>query len=274
MLCAKLDFLSQGLSIPVPNLNPKFFNRTVNRITHDKATVARVLVSTNPIKALCWRNVTFDAARIRGGTEGACSTSGSSTDFMLNRFLAYCRVATTADEHSKATPSSEGQWELLRLVQADLVNAGLVQADLELLEQGYLVANVPATPGLEHRPKLAFFAHVDTAHDFSGEGVKPVVHQNYSGAPITFAANSKLVLDPSDFPILKEKVGDTIITASGDTLLGADDKAGVAILVALVKDLLRDGSAHGPVAVAFGPDEEVHVLQPPPLGAQGGCRAL
>jgi tripeptide aminopeptidase len=109
---------------------------------------------------------------------------------------------------------------------------------MELTPQGYLIAKFPGTPGLEDRPTVALFAHVDTSRDFDGDNVQPIVYRNYSGEAILFPKDPALVLDPEAFPTLKEKVGDTIVTASGDTLLGADDKSAVAILVTLAERLI------------------------------------
>ena len=120
------------------------------------------------------------------------------------------------------------------------------------------MATIPASPGLEQVPVVAFFAHVDTSPDFSGTAVKPIVHRRWRGRPIRFPDAPQLVLDARQSPELQAHVGDDLVTASGQSLLGADDKAGIAILMTLVSHLLgRSSFKHGPLRVCFLPDEEV-----------------
>jgi tripeptide aminopeptidase len=184
---------------------------------------------------------------------------------LLDRFLDYVRVDTQSDEHSETCPSTPGQWDLLRLLERELRELGA--ADVRLTPHGYLLATVPSTSPRTGIPTVALLAHVDTAGDFPGAGVKPIVHAEWDGSPIVLPDDPGQVLDPSAIPELAPKRGETIVTASGRTLLGADDKAGVAIVMTLVARLLGAGGGeavaraqaipHGPIRVCFNPDEEI-----------------
>jgi tripeptide aminopeptidase len=175
---------------------------------------------------------------------------------LLDRFLDYVRIDTQSDEHSDTSPSTPGQWDLLRLLQSELAELGA--ADVQLTEDGYLLATIPATSAKPGIPTIAFFAHVDTARDFSGRGVKPIVHRDYDGKPIVLPDDPGRVLDPATNEDLAGKKGETIITASGTTLLGADDKAGVAIVMTLAATLLANRTIpHGRIRVCLNPDEEI-----------------
>jgi tripeptide aminopeptidase len=177
------------------------------------------------------------------------------TDTLLSRFLRYVQIYTTSDPLSGTTPSSSQQWDLLRMLKAELEALGA--ADVSISEYGYVFATIPATTS-KKVPTVAFTAHVDTAPDFSGEGVKPLVHKNYNGQIIQLPDDPKQVQDPAKDPDLKKAIGKDIVTASGLTLLGADDKAGVAIVMTLVDYLLKHPEIkHGPLRMCFNPDEEV-----------------
>lgn len=179
------------------------------------------------------------------------------TDALLARFLRYVRIDTQANEDSQTCPSTPGQLTLLTMLKEEL--EGLGASDVLMTRHGYVMATVPATIRKRKLPTAAFLAHVDTAPDSSGAGVKPVVHRNYRGGPIRFPDNPRLVLDPAEYPDLAAAVGKDIVTASGTTLLGADDKAGVAVVMTLVEQLLNNKSRleHGPIRVCFTPDEEI-----------------
>jgi tripeptide aminopeptidase len=178
-----------------------------------------------------------------------------TTDTLLSRFLRYVQVHTTSDPNSDTTPSTPGQWDLLRMLADELRALGA--ADVTLTEHGYVLATIPAT-SMKRISTLAFTAHVDTAPDFSGEGVKPIVHRNYDGQPIALPDDARRVLDPAKDPDLKSAIGKDIVTASGLTLLGADDKAGVAVVMTLAEHLLRHPEIrHGPIRICFNPDEEI-----------------
>ncbi len=171
------------------------------------------------------------------------------------RFVRYARIDTTSDPTSSSSPSTERQYDLLRLLVEELTAIGA--QEVRLTDYGAVLATIPATVQAEV-PTIAFLAHVDTAPAFSGAGVKPIVHRNYDGSAIRFPDDPQLVLSPQDCPYLASKVGDDIITASGTTLLGADDKAGVAIIMAAARRLLEHPSIpHGPIRICFTPDEEI-----------------
>jgi tripeptide aminopeptidase len=178
------------------------------------------------------------------------------TETLLSRFLRYVQVDTQSNDLAQSCPSTPGQLELQRLLQQELVDMGV--AEVRLTKHGYVLATLPATSKKAGVPSVAFLAHVDTAPDFSGRGVKPIVHRNYRGGPIRFPGNRRLVLDPKVAPELLQARGKDIVTASGTTLLGADDKAGVAVLMTLADHLLRHPALkHGPVRICFTPDEEI-----------------
>lgn len=129
-------------------------------------------------------------------------------------------------------------------------------ADARVDGFGYVYGSLPATPGCEKSPAIGWIAHMDTAQAFSGENVKPILHENYDGGDVALPQCGR-VLKTSEFPFLKELKGKTLITADGSTLLGADDKAGIAEILTACEQLLQSGAPHGPVKIAFTPDEEV-----------------
>jgi len=172
---------------------------------------------------------------------------------LLDRLVRYARINTTSDPHADSTPSTPGQWDLLNLLVKELDSIGV--KDVELTEAGYLIARLPATAGCETSPVVGFMAHVDTSFDAPGENVNPQVHPDYSGEKIEL--KNGVVLDPKSDPDLAERKGDTIITTDGTTLLGADDKAGIAEIVTAVEWLLaHPEEKHGAVEIVFTPDEE------------------
>ena len=171
---------------------------------------------------------------------------------VLERFLRYVRVGTTSDRASDQTPSTRGQWDLARMLEQELSALGLT--DIELDEHCYLIARLPATPGCESAPVIGLMAHVDTASDVTGENVQPQVIEHYDGGPIAVGSYR---LDPRDFPDLANYVGDTIVTTDGNTLLGGDDKAGIAEIMTAVRWLVDHPELpHGEVEIIFTPDEE------------------
>ncbi len=172
-----------------------------------------------------------------------------------DRLVRYARIDTQADESSPTSPSTVKQYDLLHLLEAELQKIGA--QDITLTAYGALLATVPATVS-HNAPAIAFLAHVDTAPGFNATGVKPIIHRGYDGGVIRFPDDSELVLSPQESPYLAGKVGDDIITASGTTLLGADDKAGIAIIMAVARHLLDNPSIpHGPIRICFTPDEEI-----------------
>ncbi|EEF57304.1 peptidase T [Pedosphaera parvula] len=185
-----------------------------------------------------------------------------------DRFVRYARIDTQSDEKSATSPSTEKQYNLLKLLVNELKSIGA--QDVTLTDYGAVIASIPSTVKAEI-PTIAFLAHVDTAPAFSGTGVKPIVHRNYNGSDIVLPDDQNAVLSPKRFPYLARKAGDDIITASGTTLLGADDKAGVAIVMTFARHLLQNPDLpHGPIRIGFTPDEEigrgVHARLPADLG--------
>ena len=174
-------------------------------------------------------------------------------DRLLPRFLKYVTVWTTSDRHIADTPSTPGQWDLARILQEELKALGI--ADVELTDHCYVIARISATAGGENAPTIGFMAHVDTSSDVSGKDVKPVVTRNYDGSAIPLAEGRKL--DPAADPTLLTRIGDDIVSSDGTTLLGADDKAGVAEIMAAVDFLLAHPEIpRGPIEILFTPDEE------------------
>ena len=174
----------------------------------------------------------------------------------LERFLRYVVIDTRADESSAASPSTPGQRVLMDLLAEELRALGL--ADVHVDGHGYLMATVPATSSEPGIPVIGFVAHVDTSPEMSGAGVRPIVHRGWDGRDIVLPDDPAAVLRAGDDPALAARIGDDIVTASGTTLLGADDKAGVAAIVAAVEHLVTHPEIpHGVVRIAFTPDEEI-----------------
>ena len=173
---------------------------------------------------------------------------------VLRRFLRYVRIDTQADPSTGAQPSSARQLDLSRLLVEELREAGLT--DATLAEHGHVLATLPGT--VEGAPTVALLAHVDTSPDAPGSGVEPVVHEGWAGAPIVLPGDPGQVLDPAELPALAERVGHTIVTSDGTTLLGADDKAGVAEIMAAVSYLAAHPELpRAPLRIAFTVDEEI-----------------
>ncbi len=174
---------------------------------------------------------------------------------VADRFMRYVQVDTQSDPTSSSQPSTEKQKDLSRILIKDLLEIGISDAALD--EHGYVYATIPATSSKDV-PVLCYCSHVDTAPDCSGTGVKPILHKQYDGADIVLPDNRSVVISTKDHPYLKERIGDDIITASGLTLLGADDKAGVAIIMDLAAYLVQHPEIkHGKIRILFTPDEEV-----------------
>ena len=173
---------------------------------------------------------------------------------LLSRFLRYVAVDTQSDEESDSQPSAAGEWDLLKLLQQELLSMG-VEATLD--EYGYVMASLPSNVG-EGVPAIGFIAHVDTSPDASGKDVKPQIIEKYDGGAIDLKGGPGLQLKPEEFPELLHYVGETLITTDGTTLLGADDKAGVAEIMHAVQYMVTHPEfKHGPVKIGFTPDEEI-----------------
>ena len=175
---------------------------------------------------------------------------------LLDRFLRYVQIDTQSDPHSTTQPTTEKQKDLGRLLAEELRELGVGDAHLDV--HGYVYATVPATPGYEAAPVICFCSHVDTAPDASGTGVKPIVHENYQGQDLVLPDDPTVVIRMKDQPGLDKNIGKTIVTASGTTLLGADNKSGVAAIMTAVETLLNEPEKpHGTIKILFTPDEEV-----------------
>ena len=170
------------------------------------------------------------------------------------RLLRYVKVHTASDPGTGRTPSTDGQWDLARMLVEELTALGLESPSVD--ENCIVTAWVPASPGYENAPAIGFLAHMDTAPDFPGKDVQPVLHPDYDGGDVVLPREGR-VIRTAEFPFLKDLAGKTLITADGSTLLGADDKAGIAEIVTMCERLLAEGIPHGRVCVAFTPDEEI-----------------
>ena len=174
---------------------------------------------------------------------------------LIPRFMNYVRYWTESNRHIEATPSTLGQWDLARALQDELLGLGI--KEVELTPHCYVIARLPPTKGREAVPSVGFLAHIDTASDVSGKDVKPQLVHNYDGEKIEISAQDGLTLDPVKEPDLAAQKGNAIIHSGGDTLLGADDKAGIAeIMAALEYITAHPEIPHGPVEIIFSPDEE------------------
>jgi tripeptide aminopeptidase len=165
-------------------------------------------------------------------------------------------INTRSDEATTSCPSTPGQLTLLRLLVNELGQIGLT--DITMDEHGYVMATVPATTSKQHVPVIGFIAHVDTSPEMPGHDVKPIVHRSYDGRDLVLPDDPSVVLRTSDDPALAAHIGHDIVTASGLTLLGADDKAGVAAIMAAAEHLMQHPEIqHGAIRVGFTPDEEI-----------------
>jgi tripeptide aminopeptidase len=175
-------------------------------------------------------------------------------DAVAERFIRYVQIDTQSDPNSSSFPSSEKQKDLSRLLAEELIEIGLEEVEMDT--HGYVYAKLPSNTSKDV-PVIAFCSHVDTAPDCSGTNVQPILHKNYNGADIVLPKDASQVLRMEDAPYLKQHVQKDIITASGDTLLGADDKSGVAAIVEAMHYLVQHPEIkHGEVRVVFTPDEE------------------
>lgn len=170
------------------------------------------------------------------------------------RFLNYVSYWTTSDENSNTTPSSKREFSLGKVLESELNDLGL--SNVKLDEKCYVYGLLPATPGMEDTKSIGFISHMDTAPDFSGENIKPQIIEKYDGKDILFKG-SNTYLKTSDFPDLKTLTGKTLITTDGTTLLGADDKAGIAEIISALELIIDSKTPHGDIWVAFTPDEEI-----------------
>jgi tripeptide aminopeptidase len=170
--------------------------------------------------------------------------------------MRYVQIDTEADPNSETTPSSMKQKDLSKLLVEELQKIGIQDAEMD--DWGYVYATIPATSTRENIPTICFCSHVDTAPDCSGKDVKPIVHENYQGQPIVLPDDPLQIITTEKHPYLERKIGDDIITASGKTLLGGDDKAGVAIIMDFAQFMMQNTQIpHGKIRILFTPDEEI-----------------
>lgn len=172
---------------------------------------------------------------------------------LIERLIRYAKIDTQSDFENDTTPSTPGQWDLLTELEKEMKSIGLEEVEVD--EHGYLFGTLPANTE-EQRPVIGFLAHVDTATDFTGKGVNPQRIENYDGQDISL--NDKVTMKTADFPALKNYVGHTLITTDGTTLLGADNKAGIAEIMTAMEYLIAHPEIeHGKIRVGFTPDEEI-----------------
>ena len=170
------------------------------------------------------------------------------------RLLRYVKVYTQSADGTGETPSTPCQLELARQLEGEMKDLGL--QEVQISPFGIVTGVLPATPGCEGAPPLGFIAHLDTAPAFSGKDVNPILHPGYDGGDLVLPRDGR-VIRAADFPVLERMKGRTLITADGSTLLGADDKAGIAEIMTLCETLIRENLPHGRICVAFTPDEEI-----------------
>ena len=170
------------------------------------------------------------------------------------RFLNYVPVWTTSDETSDTVPSADRELVLARMLVEEMKGLGI--ADARVDDKGYVYGHIPATPGCEDKPSLGLVAHMDTVADASGENIKPQIIENYDGKDVVLKGSGD-ILKVDEFPYLAELKGRTLITTDGTTLLGADDKAGIAEILTVAEEIIKKGLPHGKICIGFTPDEEI-----------------
>lgn len=170
------------------------------------------------------------------------------------RFLNYVPVWTTSDETSDTVPSADRELVLARMLVEEMKGLGI--ADARVDDKGYVYGHIPATPGCENKPSLGLVAHMDTVADASGENIKPQIIENYDGKDVVLKGSGD-ILKVDEFPYLAELKGRTLITTDGTTLLGADDKAGIAEILTVAEEIIKEGLPHGKICIGFTPDEEI-----------------
>ena len=172
------------------------------------------------------------------------------------RLLKYVIVRTPSDENSSTVPSSACQFDLANILLKELHELGVLNAHMD--DKGFVYGKIPATPGFENRPKIGFMAHMDTVSDFCDHDILPVITENYNGEDLVLGTSGR-TLKVKDFPHLPSLKGRTLITSDGTTILGADDKAGIAAIMTTVERLLSSNIPHGQISIAFTPDEEIGI---------------
>ena len=180
----------------------------------------------------------------------------SSID-VIEKFLRYVKIDTQSDDTTGTSPSTAKQHDLAKLLYDEMNKIGVSNVFYDK-DHCYVYGVIPATKGYENAPKIGFISHMDTSDEVSGKDVKARIVEKYDGNDITLSSDGKVVLSPDSFPELKNHIGEDLIVTDGTTLLGADDKAGVAEIMTIAETLLTDDSIqHGPIMIAFTPDEEI-----------------
>ena len=169
------------------------------------------------------------------------------------KLLRYVKIDTTSHESYESCPSTAGQFKLARLLAEELRSIGIDDARVD--DKCYVYGSIPASAGMEKRPALGLIAHMDTSDAASGENVRPLLHESYDGGELSLPGGTQLTVEK--FPFLTKFRGETLITSDGSTLLGADDKAGVAEIMTAAEQLIKSGAPHGKICIAFTPDEEI-----------------
>ena len=179
------------------------------------------------------------------------------TEDLVDRFISYTKIDTQSDENTNTSPSTAKQHDLAKLLEAELKEMGAKNVIYDK-EHCYVYATIPATTDNNKAPVIGFISHMDTSDAVSGKDVKARIIEKYDGNDIDLSGDGKYVLSPKDFPVLKEKVNKNLIVTNGSTLLGADDKAGIAEIMTMAKALLENKDIpHGEIKIAFTPDEEI-----------------
>ena len=172
----------------------------------------------------------------------------------LERFLTYVKIHTASSDNLERTPTEEREFDLARVLEREMKELGMERVSVD--EHAYAYGFIPASEGCESRPCIGFIAHLDTIPDFCGENVNPQLIENYDGGPVVLGQSGRVLTEEVN-PHLGELKGHTLVTTDGTTVLGADDKAGIAAIMTACERILSSGRPHGPVAVCFTPDEEV-----------------
>lgn len=178
----------------------------------------------------------------------------NNSNKLEQRFLRYVSYWTTSDEEGTTNPTSPREFELAKALEQEMKEMGLSQ--VRLSDTCYVYGLLPATPGMENKKAIGLIAHMDTAPDYSGENVKPQIIESYDGGDIPLPGTGTYI-KASDFPHLENLIGRRLITTDGTTLLGADDKAGIAEILTAVEEIMNSDTPHGDIWVCFTPDEEV-----------------
>ena len=170
------------------------------------------------------------------------------------RMLNYIKIWTTSDSSSESVPSTSRQFDLARILVEEMKKLGIEDAHVD--DKCYVYGTLPAKKGYEDKTKLGFIAHLDTSEDMSGQNVNPQIIENYDGKDINLGESGR-VIKVSDFEHLKDFKGRTLITTDGSTLLGADDKAGIAEIMTAIEIIQKENIPHGKISIGFNPDEEI-----------------